>query len=63
MAAAGSGSVEVVELLLDRGADRALKDNAGKTAFDHVVRAEATEISVDRTEALRRLLAAGVGGR
>jgi hypothetical protein len=63
MAAAGSGSVEVVELLLDRGADRALKDNAGKTAFDHVVRAEAKEISVDRTEALRRLLAAGDGGR
>jgi ankyrin repeat protein len=61
MVAAGSGSVEVVELLLDRGADRTLKDDAGKTALDYLSSAEAKGVSADRIEALRRMLAAGDG--
>ena len=62
MAAAGSGSVEVVELLLDGGADRALKDDAGKTAFEHVAEAEAKEVSAERAAALRRMLSIGHDG-
>ena len=63
MAAAGSGSVEVAQLLLDRGADRTLKDDAGKTALDHVAAAEAKGVSADRIEALRKMLAMGADGR
>ena len=61
MVAASSGSVEIAGLLLGRGADRTLKDDAGKTALDHVAAAEAKGVSADRIEALRRILAAGDG--
>ena len=63
MVAAGSGSVEVAQLLLDRGADRTLKDSAGKTALDYLSAAEAKGVSADRIEALQRLLTAGDDGR
>ena len=63
MVAAGSGSVEIAELLLDRGADRTLKDDAGMTAIDHVAAAEAKGVSADRIEALRKMLAMEADGR
>jgi ankyrin repeat protein len=62
MAAAGSGSVEVVELLLDGGADRALKDDAGKTALDYVAVAETKGVAAERAAALRRMLSIGDDG-
>ena len=37
MSAAGSGNKEAVELLLSYGADLILKDNEGKTVFDHAI--------------------------
>jgi hypothetical protein len=39
------------------GADRALNDDAGKTALDYLAAAEAKGVSADRIEALRRMLA------
>jgi hypothetical protein len=63
MAAAGSGSVEVVELLLDGGADRTLKDKAGKTALDYLEQAETRGLPSDRIELLRGRLAIGDGRR
>jgi len=61
MYATRSGFVEITQILLDRGADRTLRDNAGKTAFDHVATAEAKGTAADRIEALRRMLAVGDG--
>jgi len=62
MAAVGSGSVEVVELLLDGGADRTLKDKAGKTALDYVAVAETKGVAAERAAALRRMLSIGDDG-
>jgi ankyrin repeat protein len=34
MVAGQQGELEIVELLLEAGADKAMKDNRGRTAFD-----------------------------
>lgn len=61
MCAVRSGAVEVVELLLNRGANRALKDSTGKTALDYLEQAETRGLPPDRIELLRGMLAIGDG--
>lgn len=45
MYAAGAGSMESVRILLDRGADRTLEDEAGNTPLDYAIANEKTDIA------------------
>jgi ankyrin repeat protein len=44
MYAAERGRVEAVQTLLEDGADRTIRDNTGRTAYDHAVEQEYPEV-------------------